>query len=162
MFCFSPPFFGLLAELSLDKVCQNCICLNFLLSGKFAAPLWLPACNVLVCGRAGINQSELLFTRNFQGLNSGIADDPLDVILSVRGVVCSSKGYMSRLCWPVPAQYAQSLKKNMFMYWAWRKPLVSFLKYSLLSTFWFTLPYYRFVISIKSGNINYAVIWYCV
>ena len=59
-FCFTPLFVGILVELSLDKICQYYICLIYLLSGKFAAPLWIPACNFLVCGGAGNNQSELL------------------------------------------------------------------------------------------------------
>ena len=62
-------------------------------------------------GGAGNNQSYLLRIRNFLGLSAGTADDLLDVIFSVRGVVCSSKGYMSRLCWPIPDRHAQALKK---------------------------------------------------
>ena len=76
---------------------------SFLLSNKFAAPLLVPACTVLVCGGAGSNQSKLLRIRNFRGLRAGTADGPLDVIFSVRGVVCSSKGYMSRPCRSLPA-----------------------------------------------------------
>ena len=56
--------------------------------------------------------SVLLSVRNFRGLSAGIADGPLDVIFSVREVVCSSKGYMSRFCCPVPARHAQALKKK--------------------------------------------------
>ena len=80
-------------ELPLDKVCHYYSCLNFLLSGKFAAPLWL-----LVCGGAVNNRSELLRVRNFGELSAGTADGPLDVNFSFQRVVCSSKGYMSRLC----------------------------------------------------------------
>ena len=39
---------------------------NFFLSGKFAAPLWVPACTLLVCGEAKSDQSELLRVRNFR------------------------------------------------------------------------------------------------
>ena len=92
LFCFSPPFVGLLADLSLDKVCQYCICLNFMLSGKFPAPLLVSAGTVLVCGGAGSDQSEILRIGNFRGLCAGTADGPLDVIF------LSSKRYMSRPC----------------------------------------------------------------
>ena len=85
LFSFSPPFVGLLAELSLDKVCHYCIWLNFLSSGKFAAPLWVPAYTILVCGEAGSDQSELLCVGNFQGLSAGTADGPLDVIFLCPG-----------------------------------------------------------------------------
>ena len=98
LFCFTPSFLGLLAELSLDKVSQYCIFLNFLLSGNFAAPLWVPVSNVFVCGGARNNQSELLRVRNFRELSAGTVDGPVDVIFSVREFDCSSKGYMSRLC----------------------------------------------------------------
>ena len=74
------------------------ICLNFLFSCKFAAPLWVPTSNVLVCGGARNNQSELQRVRNFRGLSAETANSPLDAIFSVRRVVCSSKGYMSRHC----------------------------------------------------------------
>ena len=85
LFCFFLPFVGLLAELSLDKICQYCICFNFFLfSGMFAAPLWVPTFNVLVCGGTGNNQSELLHVKNFRGLSAGTAHSPFDVIFSVR------------------------------------------------------------------------------
>ena len=112
--CSSPPFVGLLAELSLGKVCECCSCFNFLLSGMFKAPLWVPACSVLVCGEARNDQLELLRIGNFRGLSAGTADGPLDVIFSVWGVVCSSKGYMSRLCWLVPIRHNQALKKCIY------------------------------------------------
>ena len=47
-----------------------------------------------------------------QGLRAETAGGPLDVVFSVGGVVCSSKGHMSRLCWPIPARHAQVLKKE--------------------------------------------------
>ena len=109
--CFSPPFVDQLAELSLDKICHYYIFLNFLLSGKFATPLWVSAGTLLVCGGAGSDQSELLCIGNFRELSAGTADGPLDVIFFVRGILCSSKEYMSRRCSPVTARYAQELKK---------------------------------------------------
>ena len=54
--------------------------------------------SVLMCGGYGNNQSELLRVRNFRGLSAGTTDGSLDVIFSIWGVVCNSKGYMSRLC----------------------------------------------------------------
>ena len=97
MFYFFPPFVGLTAELSLDKVCQNCICLNFLLSGKFATPLWVSAGTLLVCGGAGSDQSEHLRVKSFRELSAGTADGLLDRIFPVRGGL-PTIGYMSRLC----------------------------------------------------------------
>ena len=86
LFCFSPLFVGLLADLSLDKICQYCIYSNFLLPGMFSEPLWVPTCAVPVCGGAGYDQSELLSVGNFRRLSAGTADVPLDVIFSVREV----------------------------------------------------------------------------
>ena len=56
------------------------------------------ACILLVCGKAGSAQIELLRVGNFERLSAGTADGPLDVIFPVRGVVCGSKGYMSPPC----------------------------------------------------------------
>ena len=44
--------------------------------------MWVPACNVLVCGGAGNNQSEPLRVWNFRGLSVGTANGPLDVIMT--------------------------------------------------------------------------------
>ena len=115
MFCFSPAFVGLLIELSIDKVCQNCICLNFLLSGKFAAQLWVPSCTVLVCGGAGSDLSELLLVGNFRELSAGTADGPLDMIFSVREIDCGSKGYMSRTVVPYQLGMLRRLKKYILL-----------------------------------------------
>ena len=68
LFCFSPPFVGRLEELSKDKVCHCYICLNFLLSGKFAAPLWVSTAFYLCVMELEVPQSKLLRVRNFQGL----------------------------------------------------------------------------------------------
>ena len=46
----------------------------------------------------GSTQSELLCVGNFRGQSVGIADDLLDEILPVRGIVCCSKRYMSIPC----------------------------------------------------------------
>ena len=87
---------------------------KFLLSFKFAAPLCVPPCT----GMVGLDdQMELLRVRNFRGPNAGTADAPLDEI-SIRGIHCSSKGYMSWPWWPVPAQHSQALKKFK---WIWYK-----------------------------------------
>ena len=78
-----------MAELPLDKVCQCCIFFIIfyflLLSGMFAAPLWIPPCTVLACGGARINQSKLLHLKNFRRLSAGSAESPLNVIFSVWG-----------------------------------------------------------------------------
>ena len=80
------------------KFVNSAFVLIFLFSGKFAAPLWVLACTVLLCGGTGCNKSELLCVRNIRGLSAGTADGSFDVICSIQGVVCNSKGYMSRLC----------------------------------------------------------------
>ena len=97
-FCFSPPFVGLLPELSLDKVCYYYIGLNFLLSVKFAAPLWVPACNVLLCCKAVSDQRELLRVGNFQRLTAETADGSFYGIFPVWWVVYSSKKYIRGPC----------------------------------------------------------------
>ena len=56
------------------------------MSDKFAAPLWVSTCTVLVCCGAGSDQSELLRVRIFGGLSAETADGSLDAIFSVRGV----------------------------------------------------------------------------
>ena len=68
-------------------------------------------CACVCCG-SGSDLSDLLRVGNFRGLNARTSNGPLDVIFSVRGVICSSKGYMSRLCWPVPGRHAQALEKK--------------------------------------------------
>ena len=103
-----------------------------MLSGKLAAPLWVPAWTVLVCSGAGNNQSELLRVRNFRGMSARTANGSLDVIFSARGVVCSSKGYMSWLCWPVPTRHAQALKK-----WYLALPFIEHLTRRWHSKLWF-------------------------
>ena len=65
LFCFPLPFVSLLAELSLDKVCHCYIFLHFLLSGKFAGPLWVSAGTLLVCGGVGSDQSVLEISKDW-------------------------------------------------------------------------------------------------
>ena len=65
------PFSAFLAELSKNKVCHYYICLNFLLTSKFLALLWVSARSLLVCGWAGSDQRELLRVGSFQGLSPG-------------------------------------------------------------------------------------------
>ena len=89
-----------LSELSLDKVCHYYICLQFLLSGKFATPLWVPACTLLVCGGDRSDQSELLSVGNFRGLSAGTADGPLRVILPAWGYPAVQKVQESILLTP--------------------------------------------------------------
>ena len=66
-------------------------------------------CTLRVGSGTGSDQSELLRVGNFRGLSTGLADGLLDVIFSFRRVDWSSKGYMSRSCWLVPARHAQVL-----------------------------------------------------
>ena len=106
LFYFSPSFVG---GAVIRQFGQYCICLNLLLSRKFAAPLWVPACTLLVYGRTGSDQSEILRVASFRGLNAGTADGPFEGIFSIRAVVCSSEEYMSRPCRPVAAPYVYVL-----------------------------------------------------
>ena len=123
LFCFSPPFISLLWSCHKTKFVNTAFVYFFLLllSGKFAAPLWVPACTVLLCGGAGSDESELLRVGNFRELSARIADGLLDVIFSARGVDCSSKRYTSLPCWPMPARNAQALKNNYKLEGIFRK-----------------------------------------
>ena len=93
--------------LPIDKVCQYCIYLNFLFSGKFAAPLWVPSCNVLVC-----TQIKLLRVRNFWGLSAEIADVPLDVIFLCPGSCMQFQRVHESTLLTCICSYAQTLKIN--------------------------------------------------
>ena len=102
-----PPIVGAVIRQSLSVQ-------HFFLSGKFAAPLWAPSCNLLVCGGTGSVQNQrvanvLKRVANFGGLSAGTNDGPFDANFPVRNFVYSSKGHMSRPCWSVPALFGQAL-----------------------------------------------------
>ena len=115
LFCFSPPFCGLLAELSQDKVCHYYIFLKFFDVSQVCSPV------VSFC----LHFTYVWWNWKYPKRAPAYWEFPRTECWNCwclpwrdfpfRGAACGSKWYMSRPCWTILDRYAQALKNIVML-----------------------------------------------